>query len=249
DPVWPATGVVLPVPSAFYPPPPGTSQMLADLHGGCFIVWQEARVGSDADIYALDIGRDSSIQPGWDPLGSPVALVPGSNQDHPSVVVDAHAEFFVVWFDARSGTTEVYAQRIGGGVPVPVQVSSTYARERMGVVELGWLLNGIEGANLRVERTVDGYTWSALGTLEPWAGRASWLYVDRAPLAGASNRYHLRDRTSGWTGGEIEIDVPLPGVLTNLGVAPNPLVFGSRITLSTASNDPIDLLVNDLGGR
>src|SRR5262249_37214084 len=85
--------------------------------------------------------------------------------------------------------------------------------------------------------------------LEPWAGRDSWLYVDRAPLAGASNRYHLRDRTSGWTGGEIEIDVPLPGVLTNLGVAPNPLVFGSRITLSTASNDPIDLLVNDLGGR
>jgi hypothetical protein len=206
-------------------------------------------VGPDADVYALDIGRDSSIQPGWDPLGSPVALVPGSDQKQPLVVVDAHAEFFVSWLDARSGTTEVYAQRFGGGVPVPVQVSSTSARERDGVVELSWRLHGVTGPGLQVERTVDGHSWSALGALEPGTAGDLWVYDDRAPLAGVLNRYHLRDRASGWTGGEVDVDVQVPGILTRLGVAPNPLALGSRIALSTTSSDPIDLLVNDLAGR
>ncbi len=81
---------------------------VSDGDGGAVFVWTDARSGAN-DIYAQRLG--SAGTPLWTTNG--VALCNASGpQMNPAAVPDGSGGVFVVWADARSGTYDIYAQRL-----------------------------------------------------------------------------------------------------------------------------------------
>ena len=91
--------------------------------GGAIIVWQDSRRG-DFDIYAQRI--DPTGKNLWAENGVPVCEMP-EGQVFPEIAADGLGGAIITWHDYRSGSEDVYAQRIdaegrtlweAGGVPV-----------------------------------------------------------------------------------------------------------------------------------
>ena len=246
DPGWPLLGVSVAGAGAQFQ---SQASMTSDGRGGCFLTWEDSRSGTDPDIYGLRVAPNGSIIPGWDPAGSPISLLARSRQVLPRLALDPLANVFVLWLDERSGKLESYVQKFGADLPVPVQVQHATARLANQGVELAWDLRDVATANLKVERVVDVEGWSELGQPEAAAAPDHWVFVDRRPVRGAHATYRLRNSTSGWYGGEVEIDVPAVGALSLRGLVPNPLTPSSRIDVNAASRADIDLFVTDLLGR
>ena len=106
--------------------------LVTDLAGGALIFWQDARNGSNYDIYAQHVdaaGRiPSTTSSNWIPDGIPISTA-AANQFVPVAVSDGAGGAIVVWQDGRRGTGnyDIYAQRVDGdgnllwapaGVPV-----------------------------------------------------------------------------------------------------------------------------------
>ncbi len=97
----------------------GYSAMVSDGLGGAVVVWYDNRSnpGSylSSDIYAQRIDANGAVQ--WAADGVPVCTATGY-QGEPHVVQDGAGGFVIVWTDARSGATRIYAQRLtASGVP------------------------------------------------------------------------------------------------------------------------------------
>ena len=81
---------------------------LADGSGGAFLVWTDVRSGS-YDLYANHVTAAGTVL--WGAGGKPICTAPGI-QELPRLCSDAQSGFIVVWEDARSGTYDIYAQRV-----------------------------------------------------------------------------------------------------------------------------------------
>jgi len=83
-------------------------QLALDGTGGTIITWFDSRNGND-DIYAQRI--DPSGNPLWTTDGIPICTAT-NDQEHPQLTSDGAGGAIVTWYDARSGSYDIYAQRI-----------------------------------------------------------------------------------------------------------------------------------------
>jgi hypothetical protein len=88
---------------------------VADGAGGLYVTWSDGRGGAPTliDIYAQRLRGDASTAPGWPESGVAVCTETGA-QDRPGVVADGTGSAYVAWTDPRSGTYNIYAQRLTG---------------------------------------------------------------------------------------------------------------------------------------
>src|SRR5439155_23421731 len=108
--------------------------MVSDLAGGALIFWQDARNGSNYDIFGQHINSAGEVfgngASNWVAGGISIAGAAG-NQYIPAAVSDGSGGAIVVWQDGRlgAGNYDIYAQRVDGdgnrlwapaGVPVCV---------------------------------------------------------------------------------------------------------------------------------
>ena len=123
---WPTNGVALcTAPSAQLDP-----TIVSDGAGGAIVTWWDSRSGyANIDIYAQRISAGGTVQ--WTADG--VALCTADNtQMYPDLTSDGTGGAIVTWWDDRSGSGDIYAQRVGrDGVPgnadVPPEVSLAFA--------------------------------------------------------------------------------------------------------------------------
>jgi len=87
-----------------------SSLITSDGFGGAIIIWQEFRNGN-ADIYSLRIDENGSIHNGWTLDGEPICMNT-ENQSDPRIISDFSGGALITWKDERSGSNEVYAQRV-----------------------------------------------------------------------------------------------------------------------------------------
>jgi hypothetical protein len=104
--------------------------LVSDQAGGALIFWQDARNGSDYDIYGQHINAAGLIvtsgPSNWIADGIPISSATG-NQVSPMAVSDGAGGAIIVWQDGRNGAGnyDVYAARVDGfGQPqwVPAEV-------------------------------------------------------------------------------------------------------------------------------
>lgn len=121
--------------------------VVSDGAGGAIIAWQDGRNGIN-DIYAQRV--NGSGTPLWAANGVAVCTAAG-DQWTPVILADGVGGAFVVWQDDRSGSGDVYAQRLNAaGVPqwaangivvcnaVGAQVSQVVASDNSGGIVVAW---------------------------------------------------------------------------------------------------------------
>lgn len=99
------------------------AQLVSDGLGGSIVTWHDTRRGG-YDIYAQRIGPTG--QPLWTYNGIPICTAI-NDQIYPTIATDGVGGAIITWQDARSGSTDIYAQRVSAtgttlwsfnGVPV-----------------------------------------------------------------------------------------------------------------------------------
>src|SRR5262249_19685437 len=130
--------------------------MVSDMAGGAIVFWQDARNGSNYDIYCQRINATGQIPSGttsnWVPNGISVSAAAG-NQYVPAAVSDGAGGAIVAWQDGRRGTGnyDIFAQRVDGdgnllwapaGVPVCAatnnQINPTIIGDGAGGAYIAW---------------------------------------------------------------------------------------------------------------
>ena len=130
--------------------------LVPDLAGGVLVFWQDARNGSNYDIYGQRLAAAGQIPStpasSWIPNGIPVSTAAGS-QYVPMAVSDGAGGAIVVWQDGRrgAGNYDIYAQRVDGdgnlqwapaGAPVCVatnnQINPTIIADGAGGAFIAW---------------------------------------------------------------------------------------------------------------
>jgi hypothetical protein len=107
---WPANGVSL----CTQPGDQRFPVVISDGQGGAIVTWEDGR-GANTDIYTQRI--DAGGLPLWTTNGVALCTFTG-NQTSPRIETDGSGGAIVTWVDARSGTGDIFAQRINsGGVP------------------------------------------------------------------------------------------------------------------------------------
>lgn len=127
-----------------------TSQLVSDGLGGAIIVWEDIRHGvANKDIYAQRL--DASGTPRWTTEGVAVCRAP-YDQSGPKLVTDTAGGAIIAWTDYRSGSGDIYAQRINAsGLPL-------WGNDGLAVCE-------VEDTQGAVELVADG----AAGAILLWA--------------------------------------------------------------------------------
>ncbi|MDP1675821.1 MAG: T9SS type A sorting domain-containing protein, partial [Bacteroidota bacterium] len=101
---WTANGVAISTAAnyQYYP------TIASDGSGGAIITWQDARSGN-YDIFSQKINNAGVVQ--W--VANGVAISTAANtQSSPTIVSDGSGGAIITWQDARSGTNDIYAQKI-----------------------------------------------------------------------------------------------------------------------------------------
>ena len=129
--------------------------MVSDLAGGALIFWQDARNGSNYDIFGQHIGSAGEVfgngAANWVAGGISIAGAAG-NQYIPAAVSDGAGGAILVWQDGRvTGNYDIYAQRVDGdgnrlwalaGLPVCVatnnQINPTIVADGAGGAFITW---------------------------------------------------------------------------------------------------------------
>jgi hypothetical protein len=83
-------------------------QIIADNSGGAIIVWEDKRNGNE-DIYAQKVDAAGVVQ--WTANGVVICNA-SNNQQEPKLCSDGAGGAIITWQDKRSGTEDIYAQRI-----------------------------------------------------------------------------------------------------------------------------------------
>ncbi len=93
-----------------YPSDQWYAYLTPDAAGGAIITWWEYRTESNSsDIFCQRINRDGNIL--WAQDGVSICIAPGAQAD-PQISADGSGGAIISWRDKRSGTFDIYAQRI-----------------------------------------------------------------------------------------------------------------------------------------
>ena len=85
-----------------------TPVLVSDGAGGAIVAWYDGRSGTN-DIYVQRVSAGGAAQ--WSANG--VALcTAANNQFNPTIVTDGASGAVVAWYDGRSGTDDIYVQRV-----------------------------------------------------------------------------------------------------------------------------------------
>ncbi len=98
----------------------GSIRMIPDGVGGAIVTWFDGRVDI-ADIYAQRIDGFGVVQ--WTTDGVPVCATTGV-QNFPEMIADDSGGAIIAWQDSRSGTSDIYAQRINESGAIQWQSSA-----------------------------------------------------------------------------------------------------------------------------
>jgi hypothetical protein len=162
-------------------------QVISDGTGGALIAWNDNRAGSTGDLYAQRLDPVGSRL--WGPNGVAVCTAVGS-QGTPGLVSDGAGGVILVWDDVRSGTYDVYAQRISGAGVAQwtangVAIATATANQRNPVI----VSDGAGGAIMAWEDTrfttagdLYGQRVNALGVAQWTAGGIPLCTVTNAQL-------------------------------------------------------------------
>ena len=82
---------------------------VSDGAGGTIIVWQDKRSGSNDDVYAQRVNANGDVL--WTANGVAICSV-DSDQVSPEIVSDGSGGAIIAWQDKRSGSYDIYAQRV-----------------------------------------------------------------------------------------------------------------------------------------
>ncbi len=83
-------------------------EVIPDGSGGAIIIWQDNRMGN-FNIYAQRVDQNGNSL--WAHDGVPVCEFP-AGQFFPEVISDGQGGAIITWYDYRSGSEDVYAQRV-----------------------------------------------------------------------------------------------------------------------------------------
>lgn len=87
---------------------PSSLQLASDGSGGAIVTWEEYRNGTD-EIYVQRINPNGAVQ--WTTNG--VSVCTAANTDSgPQLTSDGSGGAIITWRDGRSGTNDIYAQRV-----------------------------------------------------------------------------------------------------------------------------------------
>jgi len=86
----------------------GHPQLVSDGAGGAIITWSDGRSGS-GDIYAHRFDASGTVR--WTTDGVEICTATG-DQGHPQLVSDGAGGAIITWRDGRSGSGDIYAQRV-----------------------------------------------------------------------------------------------------------------------------------------
>ncbi len=81
----------------------------SDGAGGAIITWYDRRSGSNDDIYAQRVDASGAVQ--WTSDGVAICSAAG-NQNSPTITSDGAGGAIIIWCDRRSGSSNIYAQRV-----------------------------------------------------------------------------------------------------------------------------------------
>ncbi|MDO9391673.1 MAG: T9SS type A sorting domain-containing protein [bacterium] len=83
--------------------------IVSDGSSGAIITWYDVRSGTSYDIYAQRVNALGAVQ--WAANGLAICTATG-NQQYPTIVSDGAGGAIITWHDNRSGTYDIYAQRV-----------------------------------------------------------------------------------------------------------------------------------------
>jgi hypothetical protein len=101
---WPANGAAICTATGSQ----NTPTIVSDGAGGAIITWYDSRSGTN-DIYAQRVSAAGAVQ--WTANGVAVSAATG-DQIYPTIVSDGANGAIITWYDSRSGTNDIYAQRV-----------------------------------------------------------------------------------------------------------------------------------------
>ncbi len=84
---------------------------VSDGAGGAIVAWVDTRSGPGGDIYTQRIDGSGMIL--WNAAGVPLCTA-ASTQEYPVILSDNAGGAIVAWHDFRSGSSDIYAQRVDG---------------------------------------------------------------------------------------------------------------------------------------
>jgi hypothetical protein len=125
--------------------------IVSDGSGGAIITWQDYRSGP-TDIYAQRFNALGVAQ--WTANGAALSTA-ANDQLSPTIVSDGLGGAIVTWQDARSGTADIYAQRVEAdfgawGQPEPLVTSVGDVRaDQGGKVAVNWKRSGHDALPLQ----------------------------------------------------------------------------------------------------
>ncbi len=103
---WTADGVVISAASGSQLNP----KLVSDGSGGAIIAWEDQRNGN-IDIYAQRVSSSGMVQ--WTADGVAVSVAAGNQQSF-QLISDNSGGAIITWNDSRSGSNDIYVQRLNG---------------------------------------------------------------------------------------------------------------------------------------
>jgi hypothetical protein len=107
DPSWPLDGRAIKTAANDQT----NAAIISDGANGAIVTWQDFRSGTDFDIFAQHVLSTGFTDVTW-PLDGRVLCGLANEQSMPTMVPDGAGGAIVAWRDARSGTMDIYAQRV-----------------------------------------------------------------------------------------------------------------------------------------
>ncbi len=126
------------------------SASTSDGAGGAIIVWQDKRNGSNFDIYAQRVSGTGNAL--WTVNGLAICSA-DSDQVSPEIVSDGDGGAIIAWQDKRSGSYDIYAQRINavGALLWSPSTGAPVCTAAFDQVNIAMISDGSDGAVLTWE--------------------------------------------------------------------------------------------------
>jgi hypothetical protein len=162
--MWPDTGVVVCAAPGHQLAPVAVT----DGAGGALIAWEDIRSGS-ADIYAQRL--DAAGAPQWAKDGAAICTAL-SQQFQQAIAADGKGGAIVAWSDARSGSFDIYAQRVNAGGAIQWGVD-------------GVVVDGETNSQTDSRIVADGFGGAVLAWMDSRAGQNADMFVQRLRTDGS----------------------------------------------------------------
>jgi hypothetical protein len=166
------------------------SKIISDGAGGAIVTWQDSRSGA-FDIYTQRINASGTVL--WPADGVPICTAAG-HQYSPAITSDGASGALVAWEDRRSGTYDLYVQRVCEGVaPVATLLQSSSALCTGSGVDIAWTLSSMdEGAEFIIARSAgESRRFADIRSAAITRVELSFAYKDTDVEPGTTYRYRV----------------------------------------------------------